>query len=82
MSMLNRVVGTLVGLLVATTLPAGTWSTDLVASLFHGERITHTQRSPSSLAWWPPGARSRADETDWGTRDPCRRPNTAKQAPG
>ena len=34
-------VGTLIAVLVTTQLPAGTWSSDLVASFFHGERITY-----------------------------------------
>ncbi|MFD8734174.1 MFS transporter [Streptomyces sp. NPDC059618] len=37
----TAVVGTLIALLVTTRLPAGTWSSDLVASFFHGERITY-----------------------------------------
>nr|AIA14569.1 Major Facilitator Superfamily [uncultured bacterium] len=37
----TAVVGTMIALLVTTRLPAGTWSTDLVASFFHGERITY-----------------------------------------
>ncbi|WP_392543672.1 MFS transporter [Oryzobacter telluris] len=37
----TAVVGTLVAVLVTTTLPAGTWSPALVASFFHGERITY-----------------------------------------
>lgn len=36
----TAVVGTLIAALVTTTLPAGTWSSGLVASFFHGERIT------------------------------------------
>jgi MFS family permease len=39
------VVGTLIAALVATRLPAGTWSSDLVASFFHGERITYAALS-------------------------------------
>jgi hypothetical protein len=35
------VVGTLIAALVTTRLPAGTWSSALVASFFHGERITY-----------------------------------------
>src|SRR3954463_13319265 len=35
------VIGTLIAVLVTTTLPAGTWGSDLVASYFHGERITY-----------------------------------------
>ena len=35
------VVGTLVAALVTTTLPSGTWSSELVASFFSGERITY-----------------------------------------
>jgi EmrB/QacA subfamily drug resistance transporter len=38
----TAVVGTLVAVLVTATLPAGTWSSDLVHSFFHGERITYT----------------------------------------
>jgi EmrB/QacA subfamily drug resistance transporter len=37
----TAVVGTLIAVLVTTALPAGTWSSDLVASFFHGERITY-----------------------------------------
>ena len=37
----TAVVGTMIAALVTTQLPAGTWSTDLVASFFHGERITY-----------------------------------------
>jgi EmrB/QacA subfamily drug resistance transporter len=37
----TAVVGTLVALLVTTTLPAGLWSPALVASFFHGERVTY-----------------------------------------
>jgi EmrB/QacA subfamily drug resistance transporter len=37
----TAVVGTLIAALVTTTLPAGRWSSALVASFFHGERITY-----------------------------------------
>uniref|UniRef100_A0AAU2VWQ1 MFS transporter n=1 Tax=Streptomyces sp. NBC_00008 TaxID=2903610 RepID=A0AAU2VWQ1_9ACTN len=37
----TAVVGTLIAVLVTTQLPAGTWSDALVASFFHGERITY-----------------------------------------
>jgi EmrB/QacA subfamily drug resistance transporter len=37
----TAVVGTLIAALVTTRLPVGTWSADLVASFFHGERITY-----------------------------------------
>jgi EmrB/QacA subfamily drug resistance transporter len=37
----TAVVGTLIAVLVTTRLPVGTWSTDLVTSFFHGERITY-----------------------------------------
>ncbi|MET3987940.1 MFS transporter [Streptomyces sp. PvR034] len=37
----TAVVGTLIALLVTTRLPDGTWSGELVASFFHGERITY-----------------------------------------
>ncbi len=36
----TAVVGTLIAALVTTTLPSGTWSNELMASFFHGERIT------------------------------------------
>lgn len=36
----TAVVGTLIAVLVTTTLPAGTWSSELVASFFRGESIT------------------------------------------
>ncbi|MCW2785300.1 MAG: tetracycline resistance efflux pump [Marmoricola sp.] len=37
----TAVVGTMIAALVTTRLPAGTWSSALVASFFHGERITY-----------------------------------------
>jgi EmrB/QacA subfamily drug resistance transporter len=37
----TAVVGTLIAALVTTQLPAGTWSSALIASFFHGERITY-----------------------------------------
>ena len=37
----TAVIGTMIAALVTTQLPAGTWSSDLVASFFHGERITY-----------------------------------------
>ncbi|MCW2757714.1 MAG: tetracycline resistance efflux pump [Nocardioidaceae bacterium] len=37
----TAIVGTLIAALVTTQLPAGTWSSALVASFFHGERITY-----------------------------------------
>jgi len=37
----TAVVGTLIAALVTVTLPAGTWSSDLVASFFAGERVTY-----------------------------------------
>ncbi len=37
----TAVLGTLIAVLVTTQLPAGTWSSELVASFFHGERITY-----------------------------------------
>nr|MCW2727598.1 tetracycline resistance efflux pump [Aeromicrobium sp.] len=37
----TAVVGTLIAVLVTTQLPAGAWSGELVASFFHGERITY-----------------------------------------
>jgi MFS family permease len=37
----TAVVGTLIAALVTTQLPAGRWSPELVASFFHGERITY-----------------------------------------
>ncbi|MFJ3088440.1 MFS transporter [Streptomyces sp. NPDC086838] len=37
----TAVVGTLIAALVTTQLPAGVWSSDLVSSFFHGERITY-----------------------------------------
>lgn len=37
----TAVVGTLIAVLVTTTLPAGEWSSELVESFFHGERITY-----------------------------------------
>ncbi len=37
----TAVVGTLIAALVTTTLPAGAWSSALVASYFHGERVTY-----------------------------------------
>ncbi|CAN5563158.1 MFS transporter [soil metagenome] len=37
----TAVVGTLIATLVTAQLPVGTWAQDLVASFFHGERITY-----------------------------------------
>ncbi|KAB2812547.1 MFS transporter [Pimelobacter simplex] len=37
----TAVVGTLVAALVTASLPAGVWSSELVASFFHGERIIY-----------------------------------------
>nr|ASU06809.1 tetracycline resistance MFS efflux pump [uncultured bacterium] len=37
----TAMVGTFIAALVTTQLPAGTWGADLVASFFHGERITY-----------------------------------------
>ncbi|MGX6448810.1 MFS transporter [Patulibacter sp. S7RM1-6] len=37
----TAIVGTLIAVLVTTSLPAGTWSHDLVTSFFHGERVTY-----------------------------------------
>jgi hypothetical protein len=37
----TAVVGTMIAALVTTQLPAGTWTSALVASFFHGERITY-----------------------------------------
>jgi MFS family permease len=37
----TAVVGTLIAALVTTVLPVGTWSPELVASFFHGERVTY-----------------------------------------
>jgi len=34
-------IGTLIAVLVTTRLPPGTWSRDLVASFFHGERVAY-----------------------------------------
>jgi EmrB/QacA subfamily drug resistance transporter len=36
----TAVIGTMIAALVTTTLPSGAWSDALVASFFHGERIT------------------------------------------
>src|SRR5262245_49164389 len=37
----TAVIGTAIAALVTTRLPVGTWSADLAASFFHGERITY-----------------------------------------
>jgi hypothetical protein len=37
----TAVIGTMIAALVTTQLPAGIWSAELVASFFHGERITY-----------------------------------------
>ncbi|MEV0007986.1 MFS transporter [Streptomyces sp. NPDC047973] len=37
----TAVVGTLIAALVTTQLPAGTWSSGLVESFFHGERVAY-----------------------------------------
>ena len=38
----TAVVGTLIAALVTASLPAGTWSPELVTSFFHGERVAFT----------------------------------------
>ena len=38
----TALVGTFIAALVTTQLPAGTWSSELIESFFHGERITYT----------------------------------------
>lgn len=38
----TAVVGTLIAVLVTAKLPAGTWTAELVAQFFRGERITYT----------------------------------------
>ena len=37
----TAVIGTMIAALVTTRLPAGTWSSALVESFFHGERVTY-----------------------------------------
>jgi MFS family permease len=37
----TALVGTLIAALVTTSLPGGAWSSDLIASFFHGERVTY-----------------------------------------
>jgi Na+/melibiose symporter-like transporter len=37
----TAVIGTMIAALVTTRLPAGAWGSDLVATFFHGERITY-----------------------------------------
>jgi EmrB/QacA subfamily drug resistance transporter len=37
----TSVIGTMIAALVTTQLPVGTWSSSLVATFFHGERITY-----------------------------------------
>ncbi|MFC5677277.1 MFS transporter [Aeromicrobium endophyticum] len=37
----TAIIGTLIAVLVSSHLPAGTWSTDMVDSYFHGERIAY-----------------------------------------
>ena len=37
----TAVIGTMIALLVTTQLPDGTWSSELVDSFFHGERVTY-----------------------------------------
>jgi len=37
----TAVIGTLIAVLVTTQLPGGVWSSDLVASFFHGERVAY-----------------------------------------
>lgn len=38
----TALVGTLIAVLVTTVLPDGTWTSALVASFFHGERVVYT----------------------------------------
>ncbi|MCW2747296.1 MAG: integral rane efflux protein [Nocardioidaceae bacterium] len=58
-SMVVMTVGTLIAVLVTTQLPAGVWSNDLVASFFHGERITRDRRAST------PQGDSRDPDSDW-----------------
>jgi len=37
----TALIGTMIAALVTTHLPAGAWSASLVASFFHGERVTY-----------------------------------------
>jgi MFS family permease len=37
----TAVIGTAIAALVTTQLPAGSWSSDLVTTFFHGERVTY-----------------------------------------
>jgi MFS family permease len=37
----TAVIGTMIAALVTTRLPTGVWSSDLIASFFHGEQITY-----------------------------------------
>jgi len=37
----TAIVGTLIATLATTALPAGAWSSELVASFFHAEQITY-----------------------------------------
>ncbi|GMA87635.1 hypothetical protein GCM10025868_28850 [Angustibacter aerolatus] len=57
----TAVVGTLIAVLVTTTLPAGRWSAALVASFFHGERITYAVLAVVVGAVAALGARSLSD---------------------
>jgi MFS family permease len=57
----TAVVGTLIAALVTVTLPAGGWSSELVASFFHGERVTYAALAVivGLVAGW--GARTLTD---------------------
>lgn len=60
----TALVGTLIAALVTATLPAGTWSADLVASFFHGERVTYAVLAVVAGAIATVGALSLTDSRD------------------
>lgn len=57
----TAVLGTLIALLVTRELPAGTWSPELVARFFHGERLTFIVLAVAVGVITVAGARSLTD---------------------
>ncbi|WOC13268.1 MFS transporter [Gordonia sp. MP11Mi] len=62
----TAVVGTLIAALVTTVLPAGVWSSELVDSFFHGERIAYAVLAVvvGAIALWGASTLTDSRETD------------------
>lgn len=62
----TAVIGTLIAALVTTSLPTGMWSSELVASFFHGERIAYAVLAVAVgvIATWGALTLTNSRETD------------------